>query len=430
MDYFKIKYNRIKHNIYLLSYKQIDVNKMNIDSLVISSSQVSYFPLSMNTIKILNTSNGIYYFRECRRHLPFREFIDNQIDSFADLALKEISLDNFLQEIPFRTHFSEDEVNCFLLSLNKCKLSASFYDKIKKMDFYLKKEFFSPWKKKIKISREAMAKIGLDCIPDSCVDILSYFFLYINSSIVSYLFHDFIPIGQYETFSASRSIATYILAKKIGLERLVTPCKMIKLIIDGKTEYGVLCERAPGVRALDSNFEITPSLQRELNNLHLLDVICYQTDHFANNYNIINGEANETSVCAFDNDMDKTFFPALNVCFEAAYGGSAYVRDGEINRAHVDVKTYEKMKQLDFADLEVVLSPYLNKLQIFCLKIRIKKLLKAIKNSVQLNSSFLIDEYQWTESSVAEELKGKYGMTYLVQYKNKEDINSSFLNKK
>lgn len=92
----------------------------------------------------------------------------------------------------------------------------------------------------------------------------------------------------------------------------------------------------------------------------------------------------------------------------------------------MDAELADKVLNLKKNDVKSALSPYLNKVQIWMCWRRIQTLKKAIRTS-SARENFLLRPEQWSESSVAEELSGRYGRTYLDIFVNNESYNKAFV---
>ena len=66
------------------------------------------------------------------------------------------------------------------------------------------------------------------------------------------------------------------------------------------------------------------------------------------------------------------------------------------------------------------MNSYLNTLQIFICWKRIKQLQKAFKNTIKIRPSFLLENQDWSNSTIEEELNGEYGETYLKALINRD----------
>lgn len=418
-------FNQLKRKIFFLGYKRMEIPTQGMEILEIPKEHVSSFALSFNTIKVVSFDGQEYFFRECRQHSEFVQFIKKLLEEFYELAEKGTSTVNFAQEIPIRTVFSKAEIEKFRTYMNLCMERKDFFKKIRKMDYYLKKENFSIWNGNLHLSKKSLQSIGLSFFKEKN-ELLTYFFAFLNSALISYQFHSFVKLNSYETYFASRQMASFEFAKLIGLRRLIPNAELVGIDVGGGMMYGVLNARAEGVRGLDSKSDVTPLLQRDFSNLRLLDVLCYQNDHFANNYNIVvdeNGKA--VSVCAFDNDSNKTFAPLPRLNFAANRCCAPFLtRSGLINLPHLDKKTALKLFNLNKRMIDERMGNYLNRIQLWFLFFRVKKICSSIKKTIETKPDFLIDSSEWSEETIKEELFGGFGNTYLVQYLNKEKLNS------
>ena len=418
-------FNQLKRKIYFLGYKRMEIPAQGMRVIEIPKEDVSSFALSFNTIKVILIGKQEFFFRECRQHSEFIHFIKKLLEEFYNLAEKGTSRVNFSQKIPIRTKFSMAEIKKFRTCMNLCMERKCFLKKIRKMDYYLKKENFSIWNGNMHLSEKSLQCIGLPFFKKDD-ELLVYFFAFLNSALISYQFHSFVKLNSYETYFASRQMATFEFAKLIGLGRLIPNAELVAVDVEGERMYGVLNAKADGVRGLDCECEITPLLQREFSNLRLLDVLCYQNDHFANNYNIVvDGRGEAVSVCAFDNDSNKTFAPLPGLNFTANRNCAPFLtRNGLINLPHLDKKTALKLFNLNRRMIEERMGKYLNRLQLNFLFFRVKKMCSSIKKTMEKKPDFLIDSSEWSKETVKEELFGKFGNTYLVQYLNKDKLNS------
>jgi hypothetical protein len=140
--------------------------------------------------------------------------------------------------------------------------------------------------------------------------------------------------GRVEVLNATKSLASYRIAKLFNMQNLIVNTRWAKVTTEHGETFGVICDEAAGKRALDCWVKITPSLQRELSDLNVLDAICYQRDHGPNNYNIWFDE-NDAHICAFDNDNPTTFLVTHKLPQNASGNVSPIIRRGLFNRPHV-----------------------------------------------------------------------------------------------
>ena len=424
LESVKESISKYKDRFFIIGYKKKDVENEIELTIEKNKSEISYFPLSANTIKIFDYCGEKVFFRECRKHESIDVYLKKSFDEFYLAAEQGMTRENFLQDIPVQTFYSHDAVESFRRYVEKCSGKKDFFERIKNIKFYLKKCQFNIWAKSKIIPPEIMYALGFSELPEGMVDIFAYFITFIKSAVVNYYFHDFCKNGQYESYFANKSLATYHLAKLMRLERLVVPTKFVKLIDGNEASYGVLCVKAPGIRAFDCSFEMTPSLHRELSNLKVLDALCMQPDHWVNNYNVVlddNGRA--VSVCAFDNDNNWCFMPFGHPTFYSKCGGDPlFDRNGLFRLPHLDKETANRILQVHSEDLNNVMSHYLNIFQLKALHCRLRFLQKAIRKTCRVRSDFLVDAENWSANFIDSELQGAYGRTYAWQYQYKDQI--------
>jgi hypothetical protein len=267
--------------------------------------------------------------------------------------------------------------------------------------------------------------IGLAKIQYVLSDELVHAFVwYCRSHIDAYNYCRFLNTEGWQTYNASRGIATYQLALLLGIDEYIPKTYYVNFNVDGKRKFGSFMEVASGIHfddysKLDKNRVITPRIQRALTTLNLLDAITYEKDHRLNNYNIVlDSTGCAVGVCAYDNDSPLCFslFPSPH--FTTSAGCVPIIKDGAFYRPHCDRKIANRLMSITNKDISNALNPYCNKLQIWACQQRISRLKKAIQLSKKLNPNFLIDENGWSETTVEDELSGKYGKTYLCLLKD------------
>lgn len=410
-----------KRKFFRIAFRRIG-NITEGNNIKLKNIDVACFPLSSNTIHILKMDGKTWFFRECRKHKPFDIYIKECIEDFYKIANRGIAIENFKQKIPIRTKFTEDECSRFKSYIEECMHNPFFFERIYRIEYFKKKARLAIFKNKLNVPDDCLIGMGLAPVPLDLNDMLVIFIKYVSNAVMAYQFHSFLNTGEFETYSGVRNVATTELARLLGLERLIAKAQFVKLEIEGKELFGVLSECAPGIRAFDSSCLTTPQMQRELSNMKILDVLCFQPDHWVNNYNVVLDETEHVfSVCAFDNDCNWTFFPYPRVTFFSQCDGAPIINSqGLISLPFLDKETIEHLKMLDLSNLSKCLQPYLNKLQLWALRKRIKMLLESIEKTEKQNPNLLLMREEWTEQTIEEELSGKYGYTYLCQYVNKE----------
>lgn len=238
--------------------------------------------------------------------------------------------------------------------------------------------------------------------------------------------------GEWEFSNANRQMATEAMARLVGLDYMIPHSEFV--VIDtpnGAQMRGTLManaagESTEGISAERSRAVCSPALQRELTKLNVLDTITYERDHRPGNYSMVldvNGKVIGLSV--FDNDAEMTFAPMPAITHSGS-GSSKLIIGGGINRPFMDSVLADKVLQLNKSEVQMALEPYLNRLQIFMCWRRITALKEAIKVSSE-NNDFLLESDDWSETTMAEEMSGRYGRTYLDTFINNENYIKAFV---
>lgn len=249
------------------------------------------------------------------------------------------------------------------------------------------------------------------------------------------------PLLIYDTFSANRAVASYKVAQLLGKETLLTKCEMAWLKIDDNEPFlGTMSSIANGVgfwnyiktKSIKDHF--TPSLLRDLSNLEILDTICHEPDHGANNYMLVVDETEKiTHICAFDNDNPKDFFISTDCKHSLTTETKSMItKNGCFNRKYADKDIVGKLLSLNRKTVFKELNPYLNCLQLHFCWLRVRSLQKSIEKSLDIDKLCLLSHSEWTQQMVDDEISGKNGRTYsyvLIDWKDYH-INASKKNKK
>lgn len=394
-----------------------NVDFTETDRFEVDPQSVKYFTLSANTIIVVSIGGETCFFRECLTHEKPDIYLAKHLERFMQFAAQGTSTDNFQQDVPIRTKFNNDEIESFKTYIQESRYQCSqFYARMMNADIMLAEEGFSLYHGKLMVSEAGLKSAGLLPYHERDTDILAYFLSYMGGAVACHRWNRNRRIGDKETFAASRSLASYEVARKLGLESLLVSTMPACLKIRGQELFGVLCKKAIGLRAQDTDSHPTVQLQRNLAHLQLLDALCFQTDHGPNNYNI---DTDTGRVQAFDNDNMWTFWVNPSVR-KALHPHCAPIinQQEEIALPHVDKSVAERFLALDSAELLRAGSPYLNHLQLWALLQRFHRLQRAIVKTSKARPGFLVDSSGWTEQSLKAELAGKYGHTYLWLYAN------------
>lgn len=400
---------------YMLTYKRIDEEKLEIIRIKIFKKDVAYFNLSTNKIASFYHDGALYYFRECPKVLSKKEYFTSAVTEFFN-SITQLGIDekHFKQEPPIRIEFSNEEIEAFRCYMNENMKSKKFISCLSQTDIHANKIGFSIWDNKISLDKTFFEGFGLYHIEKVLSDIAVHFLWCMRAVARTYRTLKIARGQNYSFFNSARAMSSEIVAKALDLGHMITASVWCLIEYeDGATQFGLLSQAAPGTRMKDTVVSCSGGLQRELINLNLLDLISYQPDHGPNNYNVEIGD--DCRVVAFDNDNAKTFFPNIKVTTTLAGCRPLINRKGFIDRPYFDKKVFEKLVGLDDKALNNDLKPYLNVLQRRALLIRMKKVIRSISKTQSVNNRFLLDASNWSIQTAEEEMSGVYGNTYLMR---------------
>ena len=416
----------MKHILRALGYQltRKRINEKRISSLHISvkKQEISYFILSTNLILSFDYQGARCYFRECPQIMPRKKFFLQSMNTFLE-TLNHLGIDrqHFKQDIPIKLEFSNTAIERFKAYLKEKTADGQFLKMLYNMDRLAQKARFSIWTEQT-YDQSFFAAFGLGDRPKETDDISIYFIWYIRSVAARYRTLRIVRGRKHSYFNAVRALASEAVAEAVGLEHMATNTRFCTLHMeDGSELFGLLSDSAPGLRMMDTHVEPSGSLQRELMDLFLLDILCYQMDHGPNNYSVTVDENGTASVCAFDNDSPVTFFPHCTVSRPLAGCTPLKDKKGRILRPFVGREIARRIQAVNTHKLGKQLAPYLNRLQIAALSGRFRLLRKAIREAQKQNENFLIPADGWGEQTVKCEMSGKYGMTYLTKALQQQD---------
>lgn len=407
--------NLMRMLAYILSLKRIDERKLDVEDIKVKQDDILYFNLSSNQIISLVYEGNLYYFRECPKIASFKVFFNNYIDDFFD-TIKYIGInkEHFKQEFPINLKFEEEDILDFKRYIDIKKLQKGFMRNLSKVDLISQKINFSIWNDKIDIDT-ILLEFSFQDVPINTKKIALYFLWCMRSVASNYRILKITRSKSHSFFSSTKSIASRIVAEELKLDHMITDVRWCNLEVENnKIIFGLISEVAPGNRMMDSKVVANGELQRELMNLNVLDLLCFQVDHGPNNYSVYT-DNDKCSICAFDNDNPYTFLPFLVISNFSMAGTLLIDKNNIIMRPFFDKELADIISKLDISLLKKRLKPYLNVLQVNALVCRIKKLKKSIDNTQYINTNFLINYMQWNSYTIEEEINGKYGETYLTK---------------
>lgn len=380
----------LRRAVYQLTRKRVDEGALSPVTVHLNREEISCFALSTNPIWSFYDRGELYYFRRCPELGSRRAYYRRNVEEFfSSLNRLGIEAKHFRQEMPIALDFSPEQVAEFRDYVNRRLAQPRFWRILYRADRLwggrsiwdgqpFGEDFFR------RFSMEDRGALGV------------YFLWCIRSAAINYPFLRIVRGKGYSHFGAVRAVASGVVAKALGLEHLLTDARYCLLkVSDGEEYLGILSPAAPGERMLDSGPEPTGELQRELSDLFLLDGLCHQPDHGANNYNVYLREG-KLGVCAFDNDNPMTFFPRGWKPVPPRYVADTTVR---------------ALERLDWKSLNRQLRPWLNFLQRQAVRRRGKQLLCWSRQTALVTQ-------QWNEETLARELRGDFGSTELTRIRD------------
>lgn len=412
----------IRKLIYQTTRKYVRESSLAVCDIVKKPDDLRIFNLSTNPIISFEHEGRLYYFRECPRIQSADAYQSAAVAQFfGTLDRLGIAKDHFLQEIPVKNSFDQEEISTFQRYLEEKRTTQAFRKMLTNADRIAQRVHFSIWEKQV-YDAAFFEAFGLEELPETCRNIAIYFLWVMRGAAGNYRLMKTVRGRNYSFFAGVKSVASEIVAQELDLAHLVTPAKWCRLQAGEQVYFGLLSPAAPGSRMVDTAVTATASLQRELLCLNVLDVICNQTDHGPNNYNVAVGEDGKYTVCAFDNDNPQTFFPRFTVSRSLA-GCVPFVRAGNrIQRPYMDSTLAKDLRGLNEKKLRKRLKPYLNRLQIAAVCYRIRRLNCAIMQTQLERPDFLLEAENWNAQTVAEEINGKFGQTYLTKINSRESV--------
>ena len=211
---------------------------------------------------------------------------------------------------------------------------------------------------------------------------------------------------------AVRNVATSRMASLLGAGDLVVKSTTALVQEKGKQQRkGIVMERARGRAAaeLDSTraetkVTYTPDAVRQLVNLHLLDLICGQTDRHMNNYFVTTNQQGQIDgIQGIDND----------VAFGELSGEKIKRKNGHLlgtesmNLPVVDAEMYETICSLTSEVIQVNFADLLSQKEIHAMIDRVRTVREYLTKRIEKGELIAVEKGQWTTEHTAA-FKGKY----------------------
>lgn len=367
-------------------------------SIDVKNNSIAWTNGLNNNVRIINCEEGKKYFKECKKKLNSRLAVNRIIEEyFCEYINKPNSPDK------------NRLIKCFQNSTNLSKfLNMGFIlDKKSNLNKY--------------ISRKADASLlGINSSIYNQLSIdLKDFILYASREL-TIRNASMAKEGELQKGLAVKQLATYELAKYLGLESIVVKSEYVKLLTSHGEKVGVLSSKAEGKEVSEiktKNLKITPSFQKELTCLQLLDTLSDEKDHGPPNCYIKMDKNNLLGVMAFDNEGGFGLSTNLNsgLCW-GAVPSIVNSKTNKITLPHLSKEVAEKILKSTNEEIEMIFKDLLTKKQINSLQSRFAILKSAIANTSKNQKDFLLLNDQWTQNTVSKELSKKFGNTYLVHY--------------
>lgn len=380
-------------------YRPLPIEENNVKHII--SVEYKDLLIEKNTtfnVCKLNIQNKEYYFRECKKHVKFEEYLRNLINEYVDSLEDNNPLK--LEFLKVRNTLMKPDV------VRKLFRMGIVNDRSSKISYFFKSNDISIW--------------GIQELENIELNELKDLFQYLWGEIYSYRLNAGLKKGLYQSFNASKSLATKRIADLLGIGYLIPEIELVKLVFpDGNEKIGTLMSAVNGIAPKKMLYaekqKITPKFQRDCNSLNVLDAICHERDHRPGNYFVrLNSNGEVDSLEAFDNDAPMTFSLTGNINLVTYWGSSPLLlSDGALNLVHVDKKLAQKILKLKDEEIVNSLKLILSKIQVWFVCKRIHKMQKAIKHTMQKSADFFISDTEWNEKTIKEELSSDTINSYL-----------------
>ena len=380
-------------------YRPLPIEENNVKHII--SVEYKDLLIEKNTtfnVCKLNIQNKEYYFRECKKHVKFEEYLRNLINEYVDSLEDNNPLK--LEFLKVRNTLMKPDV------MRKLFRMGIVNDRSSKISYFFKSNDISIW--------------GIQELENIELNELKDLFQYLRGEIYSYRLNAGLKKGLYQSFNASKSLATKRIADLLGIGYLIPEIELVKLVFpDGNEKIGTLMSAVNGIAPKKMLYaekqKITPKFQRDCNSLNVLDAICHERDHRPGNYFVrLNSNGEVDSLEAFDNDAPMTFSLTGNINLVTYWGSSPLLlSDGALNLVHVDKKLAQKILKLKDEEIVNSLKLILSKIQVWFVCKRIHKMQKAIKHTMQKSADFFISDTEWNEKTIKEELSSDTINSYL-----------------
>lgn len=393
--------NCIKFRLYYLYGSHFaTIREQPNANIVIECDQkdVKFFGNTPNTIIYFNKNGHQGFFRECRMHLPKDQFVDKLIDDYSVFCIGGEYGVSIATELKKELH-------------NKASIRK----------FFNMGDGTNPYSNINKFrSSGDVTIIGLtNNISEGLRDKLKDIVQFVWGPISEYRFCSRQKYGTFHLYNSIRTDVTKKVADLLNVSGII-PCSnygsiMLNNVNGGGYRFGIIVDVAMGgMPQIGLHHKLSGTLQRDLNDLNIIDIITHQKDHRPGNYFVSKNEKGELSaISAFDNDAPTTLFPTFNVSFQTYMKCSPLVEKNRFNRPYISRRIWEAINSLTETNLKQVLCNSCSRIELFALIIRFNRLKSAINNSYHDGSLKILEDYEWNTNTMKVELSGQFGRTYL-----------------
>lgn len=357
-----------------------------------------------NNIRVIKFNDNVKYFRECKKKLNKQSEVKRIVNAYFDEYIcKENSKD---KAILIKTLSNTD-------NLEKFMCAGFLWNKDSYLSKYMRGETDST---ALGIPKGIAKKLKIN---------LKDFFLYASRKLVHRCISVDIKEGHLQSSLAVKELATYRLAKLLDIDSIIVKTDFVKLLTKHGEKIGVLTDQAIGTEfsKIDNvDLEVDPKFQMALTNLQILDTITNEQDHSPENCFIEITNNRLVGVTAFDNEGGFGLGTNLQrgLCWNRT---SALInKNNRINLPHVSKPLAEKILGTTDNNIKNALSDLLSKSQIDSCITRFNRLKSALYDTISENDTFLLENNEWSDDTVSEEISGKYGDTYFVYFLKKLNV--------
>lgn len=405
---------KILLNLCKTIYKPIEIKEfIDVQDIKVKSSDINVLKETTFNIFEIEFTGQKKYFRECRKHVLFKEYIKEVIEDYYyllnlsnDLIInKEIVINTLLSKKTLKKIYNMGIAN------DSKSLTAKFFNS---KDLHI-------------LNLENLSILPI-------VDILDLI-QYLWGEVYSYRLNDGLKVGNFQTFNYSKIISTSKLSSLLNIDNLFPKVEIAKLIIDDNIiKYGIIMNGVDGISpnklSLKERNKIAPNFQKDCSTLNIIDALANEKDHRPGNYyvKIINNQVN--SLEAFDNDSPMCFFLTTNIKLITYLNSTPLLDDdGIITIPHIDRALYNKIMKVNKDDLNTTFSKSLTKIQTEFLWLRLCKLKKALVKTTSANPKFLLEDNEWSYDTIREELDNAKINSYLTIFCKSNLIENNYDNK-